>query len=252
MGNNTVAKSTIGCIRWVENLYLLPEAQSPMYTTAQDNSAELAVTLLTQYSFDLSGYSATELVNIWQKQYPVNWLHFAVIEALYQGRYKAISVNQILTIWHRRGQANYHFNMEFERLICSKFPDKLTSIVSTTLPPTKIDPTNDVNSHGNLREEVIPPANVALIASRREEKKTDCVSTSAKKVPVLSTAATSQKLLISSTNSAVYHKLAKLLPKPTDQELPLPAVNNPPIGQFTPEKSDRSESFTSKLRAIIN
>ncbi|NJL80360.1 MAG: hypothetical protein HC917_18845 [Richelia sp. SM2_1_7] len=36
--------------------------------------------------------------------------------------------------------------------------------------------------------------------------------------------------------------LAKLLP---------PARNHPPIEQFTPEKSDSSETFTSKLKAIV-
>ncbi|MFN6179402.1 MAG: hypothetical protein ACK4ZH_01705, partial [Dolichospermum sp.] len=87
---------------------------------------ELAAKLLTHYSFDLNGYNASELINLWQVEYPLNWLHLAVIEALYQGRYKAISVQQILTFWRRKGEATYHFNMEFERMICSKFPERLT------------------------------------------------------------------------------------------------------------------------------
>ena len=93
----------------------------------------MAAALLVHYSFDLSGYSASELVNRWQSQYPIDWLHLAVIEALYQGRYKAISVQQILAFWQRRGQAIYHFNMEFERLICSKFPESLNSISCTSV-----------------------------------------------------------------------------------------------------------------------
>ncbi|ARV60866.1 hypothetical protein BZZ01_21600 [Nostocales cyanobacterium HT-58-2] len=113
---------------WEKDLCLLSEAENQMFTTPLDTSADLATALLIHYSFDLSGYSASELVDHWQKQYPGNWLHLAVIEALYQGRYKAISVQQILTCWQRRGQAIFHFNMEFERLICSKFPQSLTSL----------------------------------------------------------------------------------------------------------------------------
>ncbi|MFM8006690.1 MAG: hypothetical protein ACKO86_17510, partial [Dolichospermum sp.] len=38
-------------------------------------------------------------------------------------------------------------------------------------------------------------------------------------------------------------------PQPAQQLTPLTA-NNPPIGQFTPQKSDRTESLTSKLKAL--
>lgn len=92
-----------------------------MLTKALDMPADLAEALLIRYSFDLGGYSAGELINHWLKDYPAKWVALAVIEALYQGRYKAISVEQILAFWHRRGQALYHFNYEFERLVCSNF-----------------------------------------------------------------------------------------------------------------------------------
>ncbi len=92
-----------------------------MLTKALDMPADLAEALLIRYSFDLGGYSAGELINHWLNDYPAKWVALAVIEALYQGRYKAISVEQILAFWHRRGQALYHFNYEFERLICSNF-----------------------------------------------------------------------------------------------------------------------------------
>jgi hypothetical protein len=111
-----------------QNLALLPQNEIPPFTPSLGTSADLAIALLIHYSFDLSGYQASELVNRWQQQYSDSWLHIAVIEALYQGRYKAISVQQILTLWQRRGQAVFHFNMEFERLICSKFPESLTSV----------------------------------------------------------------------------------------------------------------------------
>lgn len=78
------------------------------------------IALLIHYSFDLGGYTAGELITRWLDDYPANWIHLAVIEALYQGRYKAISVDQILAFWQRRGTALYHFNHEFERLICGE------------------------------------------------------------------------------------------------------------------------------------
>jgi hypothetical protein len=81
-----------------------------------------AAELLTHYSFDLGGFTVERLIDYWLREYPVNWLRPALVEALYQGRYKAVSVTQILTLWKRRGQPLYHFNHEFERMICGKFP----------------------------------------------------------------------------------------------------------------------------------
>ena len=92
-----------------------------MTELAKDAAALNAANLLIHYSFDLGGYTVEELVGRWLQHYPASWLRTAVIEALYQGRYKAISVAQILMLWHRRGQPLCHFNHEFERIICG-FP----------------------------------------------------------------------------------------------------------------------------------
>jgi hypothetical protein len=91
-----------------------------------------AVELLSHYGFELRGYSAAELVECWLQDYPAQWIRLAVIEALYQGRYKAISVEQILAVWGRREQPIYRFNHEFERLICRKLPQDLNAPVDTT------------------------------------------------------------------------------------------------------------------------
>ncbi|HAO10786.1 MAG TPA: hypothetical protein DCQ51_06355, partial [Planktothrix sp. UBA8407] len=48
-----------------------------------------------------------------------------ILESLYQGRYKAISVEHILIYWQRRGQKIHHFTPDFERLICHSFPQNL-------------------------------------------------------------------------------------------------------------------------------
>lgn len=100
-------------------------------TNEIDSAIIYAVELLSHYGFELRGYSAAELVESWLKDYPAQWIRLAVIEALYQGRYKAISVEQILAVWGRREQPIYRFNHEFERLICRKLPQDLTAPVDT-------------------------------------------------------------------------------------------------------------------------
>jgi hypothetical protein len=61
----------------------------------------------------------------WANTYPAFWIRIAVIEALYQGRYKLISVAQILEFWQRRQQPIPHFTHEFERLVSDRFPRNL-------------------------------------------------------------------------------------------------------------------------------
>ncbi len=203
--------------------------------------AELAAKLLTHYSFDLNGYNTSELISRWQSEYPMHWLHLAVIEALYQGRYKAISVQQILTLWRRRGETTYHFNMEFERMICSKFPERLTSPSLPVLPPPK----QEIRTEKYKNPQLLPAEvsykyqinnNLQSTTENRDSDQKNLVLTSPSFQ--LTAEATQQKIV------------EKIPPQPT-QQLMLPATaNHPPIGQFTPQKSDRTESFTSKLKAL--
>jgi hypothetical protein len=225
-----------------------------MLSTESEISAELAAALLTHYSFDLSGYTARDLINRWQTQYPVEWLHLAVIEALYQGRYKAISVQQILLFWQRRGQVIYHFNMEFERLICSKFPESLTPQATTVLPaikepirhgsastnqPVKTNslPAQVRNGYRKSHTTTQPGMN-----SQEEEKNRTLVSTGVN----LAFSGADSRL-----NSPRYLEGNSPLPKPHQQKkLIASSANHPPIGQFTPATSNYSDSFTSKLKAM--
>ncbi|MCY7321539.1 MAG: hypothetical protein LH660_06995 [Phormidesmis sp. CAN_BIN36] len=85
-----------------------------------------ATDLLTHYSFDLGDRTVSQLTQQWLQEFSATWIRSAVIEALYQGRYKAVSVDQILLLWKRRNQPCYHFNYEFERLVCNKFPRDLS------------------------------------------------------------------------------------------------------------------------------
>jgi len=78
---------------------------------------EIAIALLQHYSFDLGGYTIRDLTRAWGSFKP-EWVRQAVIESLFQGRYKAVSVNQILQLWERKGEPNCRYNREFERLVC--------------------------------------------------------------------------------------------------------------------------------------
>ncbi len=270
----------------------------PMFTQTSNVTNNLAVSLLTHYSFDLGGYSASELVKRWENQYPSNWVHLAIIEALYQGRYKAVSAQQILTLWLRRNHPSYHFNMEFERLICNKLPEDLkwnNSLppLPPALPSVSGNPTiEDVmrnyetsNKNSSYREDVESEqrSENAELASAKAEK--DSIARNASKVLPTSTSMvfvprtqsdtsitrnTTAKTLtetkyienIENIENSDFKKFKELkqseeseqLEKPFSEKivklLP-PERNHPPIEQFTPEKSDSSDTFTSKLKGVM-
>ncbi|SRR5579883_1856115 len=258
---------------WQQNLCLLPEAESPMFTPFPNTSAALARALLIHYSFDLSGYTASELVGIWQKQFSADWLHLAVIEALYQGRYKAVSVQQILIFWHRRGQATFHFNMEFERLICSKFPESLTLPASPNLPLGSRNNSTQQLSHAESSPTAkLPPVSLPTTSSvMREDKGSSAQQTKTQEIRSFYTGNRSEKDTGNlakpsvSSNTSPSYSISSFSPTvsqrlklptsaqssiPNQQPKSLPATTHPPIGQFTPNISKRSDPFTSKLQAM--
>jgi hypothetical protein len=231
-----------------EKLIPIAWKQNPMLTTPPNPCADLAINLLVHYSFDLNGYSASELINHWRKEYPTDWLHLAVIEALYQGRYKAISVQQILTFWQRRGQVAFHFNMEFERMICSKFPESLTKTSRPVLPslpqPAPIPPAHTTQQ---LPAQVANYDMESHTASKHleHEEQVRVLTTPSFKVAANS----ARRQLAASVTQRLMTQGSLSTPAELPQLMPANA-NNPPIGQFTPQRSDRSESFTSKLKAM--
>ncbi len=118
-----------------------------MTQLTQDASTAYAIALLVQYCFDLRGYQAEELVRAWLHNYKSSWVRLAVIEALYQGRYKAVSVEQILATWNRCGFPKAHFNGEFERLIGRKFPSNLAVFSdASSVVENNIDTKSEVRS----------------------------------------------------------------------------------------------------------
>lgn len=113
-----------------------------MTDSARD--AASVIDLLTRYSFDLSGYTVDRLVEYWLQHYPSDWIRLAVIEALYQGRYKAVSVEQILSLWRRRGKPLHHFNRDFERIIAPQFTKGRTVPPEVIVLPPYVPPSLDL------------------------------------------------------------------------------------------------------------
>ncbi|MEO0934911.1 MAG: hypothetical protein AAFY21_14495 [Cyanobacteria bacterium J06641_2] len=272
----------------------------PMFTQTSNVTNNLAVSLLTHYSFDLGGYSASELVKRWENQYPSNWVHLAIIEALYQGRYKAVSAQQILTLWLKRNHPSYHFNMEFERLICNKLPEDLRwnnnlPPLPPALPSVGGNPTiqdamrdyesqvqtsdsyieenhryrelenNEVEEKSNVREvSKLLPSSSSMVFVSPSESSTSSASTT--RSIASRTLTETRNHFVTGSEYSEYIEPEELeeleepeqieqIEKPFDSDkivkfLP-PERNHPPIQQFTPEKNDSSDTFTSKLKGVM-
>lgn len=89
------------------------------FSTSQE--AQQAAALLDGYHFELGTHDAPQWVSLWIESYRPMWVRDAVIEALYQGRYKAFSVRQILELWQKRGQPIRHTTHEFESAVCQAY-----------------------------------------------------------------------------------------------------------------------------------
>jgi hypothetical protein len=98
-----------------------------------------ASALLTCYGFDLRGLTPQVLIDDWLKSYSCLWIRWAVVEALYQGRYKAISVEHLLNFWSRRGEPSFRFSSEFERLITHNLPKSYTTVSLNLITKPKDD-----------------------------------------------------------------------------------------------------------------
>ena len=113
-----------------------------MTELTQDLSLAQARSLMDSYAFDLGGDKVEKLIEYWLDLYQANWIRLATIEALYLGRYKAISIEHILNVWLRLGTPNPHFTYEFERLICRKLPKHLNDLSNLTADTVRESSTN--------------------------------------------------------------------------------------------------------------
>lgn len=119
-----------------------------MTQTLPDAQTLQTAALLTCYGFDLRGNTPVNMIQQWLEHHSAQWIRLAVVEALYQGRYKAVSVDQLLKFWEKRGHPYFHFNHEFEHLISHNLPKILLQPVGqdengkakvpVPLPPPKL------------------------------------------------------------------------------------------------------------------
>lgn len=84
------------------------------------NPAESTFLLLSNYSFELTEANVSDLVFLWLSLYPGKWVVAAIVEAIYQGRYKVESVSRILASWNSRGYPVHHFDYDFADVVCKK------------------------------------------------------------------------------------------------------------------------------------
>ncbi len=231
-----------------------------------------ATDLLTYYSFDLGDRTVSHLTQHWLKDFSASWIRSAVIEALYQGRYKAVSVDQILLLWKRRNQPCYHFNYEFERLVCNKFPRDLrqrslkaspVELDNPQFPPKDVDP---VLMPLDAEEPI--PAWVALAEQIQRDDASEPISElriaglSAPVQPdefehnlepsdfligVERSPAKVEALLEPSATKRVLEEVEASLS--LIDAIAEPEESQPPIHQFTPPPT--ASDFHSKLKAVV-
>ncbi|WP_218080660.1 hypothetical protein [Anthocerotibacter panamensis] len=98
-------------------------------------SADLAVTL-EAYGFEGITADTPDLLAQWVLEFPAPWPSLAIVEAVYQGRYKVHSVRQILLCWQRRGEPRINFDRSFQRQILEEIWQPLIPTpVLPALPP---------------------------------------------------------------------------------------------------------------------
>ncbi len=224
----------------------LPESDKTLIAHATD--------LLTHYSFDLGHQTVSQLTHQWLKEFPAGWVRWAVIEALYQGRYKAISVDQILRLWKRRNNPCYHFNYEFERLVCNRFPKNLNAKsperrqVKSSSSPVEVQPAEVLK----MTEEPVAPAWIALA---EQIQSTPVESPIALQVSERVTAPSSEVIANSLTKIEALIDRSSFEPN-ADEVTHDPAKSDelledhqPPIHQFTP--TNGGSDFYAKLRAVV-
>lgn len=238
-----------------------------MNELAKDAAAIDVTDLLTRYSFELGGSSVERLVNAWLHNYPTQWLRLAVIEALYQGRYKAISVEQILNLWMRRGRSLYRFNHEFERIICGRFPtgssrSHALNSVRNQPSPKPIAPSTSTKS-SSAKPSNPPLADRPALPSPSAEAPTPATepSIAPESCHEENLAAELSAPSEEATQSASSPSLPQRSPVPTFKParsanlgiLEIGVVRSPhrePIHQFTP--ASESSDFYSKLWAVAH
>jgi hypothetical protein len=98
---------------------------------------EFVATAIEHYGLDLEDEGIDTVVLTWFQTYDPAWVVKALVEALYRGRYKVKSVDNILRDWQRRGSPLYRFTPDYEREILHSLrlnPDSPIVVLPASLP----------------------------------------------------------------------------------------------------------------------
>jgi hypothetical protein len=228
----------------IENSSPIIEMREP----TADSAIVYAIALLKHYEFELRGYTAEELVHLWVKTYSAYWVRLAVIEALYQGRYKAISVEQILAVWARRGQPLHRFNHEFERLISRKLPQKLATFQITRSRNRNEQASPDLSLELNLPPVTPSFSDTSTIPAKLEATPQELTPTVQQDIVQLTTIPAPEFTEIPSQSTDTSPELETEDNTPHDASLARSETNKQPIHQFTPPPD--SSGFYLKLKAV--
>jgi hypothetical protein len=79
-----------------------------------------APAVLRAYGFEMDESRLVQTLADWEEHYGREWLMLALVEALHQGRYKLMSIGQILVCWTRRGEPRISFDRDFQRMVLAE------------------------------------------------------------------------------------------------------------------------------------
>jgi hypothetical protein len=228
-----------------------------MDPSTRSSPTSTTLELLSYYSLEgdrypkpISKASKAQVLNRWLQIYPEQLVRLALIESLYQGRYKMISVEQLLALWSRRGQPTYHFNHEFEALVCHDVPHQMEQAV------TFIDSGRDLPQQSAAANLPLASQQVALAES---EAKPDYINSASpadlKEDPLVETLQNNDNFeylveddfekILNESNPSI---LASVLASNRFLPLTLHRLGLEPIHQFMPEAEPIE--FCERLEAI--
>jgi hypothetical protein len=119
-------------------------------------------TVVDLYGLELDEYQVDTITFEWLKTYDRDWIVKAIVESLYRGRYKIVSVDKILKDWHRLGQPRYNFTPEYEQEILQTLPDFINlpeaaaEILPRSMPQENSSPAAPFNTNQLNPEESAP------------------------------------------------------------------------------------------------
>ncbi|MBC7880173.1 MAG: hypothetical protein H7Y37_02470 [Anaerolineae bacterium] len=93
-----------------------------------------APTVLRAYGFEMDESLLAQTLANWEDHYCREWLMLALVEALHQGRYKLMSVGQILVCWARRGEPRISFDRDFQRMVLAEDWQPIVTPLPLVLP----------------------------------------------------------------------------------------------------------------------